>query len=810
MFWVHASNAARVEQGYRDIAEQVKISGRNDPKGDIFQLVDNWLRTEKTIKWALILDNADDVLLFENHTAGKNVLVQADGSSDGATQSLLAHLPRSENGSILVTSRNKSVALQLVEESEIFVIEPMNDSDALALLGKKLEGNIDDTGDALELIEALEYMPLAIIQAAAYIRQRESNFSIREYLKDLKKNDQIKTSLLSREDGNLLGRDSGAKNSIMITWQISFDHILKTRTSAADLLSLMSFFDRQGIPKNLLKTRNDAEHVRSRGVVDGGGEDPDVEDGEDAVNSKTDDRKIDSDGNTLSISSFDNEFETDITTLRNYSFISISTDDTLYDMHRLVQLAIQNWLEARGQHETWKQKFIKILYAEFPAQGNYENWTQCQMLFPHVKSAEVQRPVVVEEEDSLWDWAVILSRAAYYLETKGAFAEAESMALKGIRTMREIHGQEEEEHEKEILVCMHTLAKIHDSQGRWKEAENLLNEVIALKTQFYGPEHVETASSMFNLASTYRHQGRWNEAETLQTQVLNINTKVLGTAHPHTLHSKNNLAMTHLDLGRWREAETLQLQVLNTHTTSLGPDHPFTLTSMNNLALNYSKQGRWPETATLQEDVMNTQTLILGPSHPNSLITMSNLAWTYRNQQKPEAAELLLRKVLSIQTPLLGAQHPSTLITLANLASIFETQQRWPEAEEIQLKVLNTHKTLLGTNHPHTLTSMNRLASTYWNINTPYCLKEAEMLQKQVLDARREMLGAEHPDSLTAMNNLAHTFRAQGRVCEAVKLLGECVEVQGGKLGWEHPYTRDSRGDLEGWVVEMKEEEEEN
>ena len=38
----------------------------------------------------------------------------------------------------------------------------------------------------------------------------------------------------------------------MATWQISFEHIRQERPSAAQLLSLMSLFDRQGIPYHLL------------------------------------------------------------------------------------------------------------------------------------------------------------------------------------------------------------------------------------------------------------------------------------------------------------------------------------------------------------------------------------------------------------------------------------------------------------------------------------------------------------------------------------------------------------------------------
>jgi hypothetical protein len=49
VFWVHASNAARFEQSYRDIADRVKIAGRRDPQANIFKQVHDWLRDCKQL-----------------------------------------------------------------------------------------------------------------------------------------------------------------------------------------------------------------------------------------------------------------------------------------------------------------------------------------------------------------------------------------------------------------------------------------------------------------------------------------------------------------------------------------------------------------------------------------------------------------------------------------------------------------------------------------------------------------------------------------------------------------------------------------
>jgi hypothetical protein len=228
----------------------VKIAGRKDPKANIFKLVRDWLCDEKNGKWLIILDNIDDGrLLHEAPSLSRDR--SGSGQSGISRQPLWAFLSQSLNGSILITSRSREVALMLVEQNDIITVKPMDEVHAVTLFEKKL-GMQSDGKDIAELAAALEFMPLAIVQAAAYIVQRTPRCSVQQYLKEFRKSDQKKTSLLNYEGGHLR-RDWEAKNSIIITWEISFDYIHQNRPSAADLLSLMSFFDRQGIPVALVR-----------------------------------------------------------------------------------------------------------------------------------------------------------------------------------------------------------------------------------------------------------------------------------------------------------------------------------------------------------------------------------------------------------------------------------------------------------------------------------------------------------------------------------------------------------------------------
>ena len=205
------SNSARFEQSFRDIANYLKIRGRQHPRADIFQLVHDWLRDERKGKWVLILDNADDAGFLKAHGPGQN----GDPNGRGDARPLISYLPQCQNGSVLITTRSRSTALELVEQRNIIAVEPMNSGDALALFEKKL-GKQDDSDEVIELATGLECMPLAIVQAAAYISHKAPRCSVQQYLTDFQKSDRKKTSLLDFQGGQLR-RDWNAKTSIIIT-----------------------------------------------------------------------------------------------------------------------------------------------------------------------------------------------------------------------------------------------------------------------------------------------------------------------------------------------------------------------------------------------------------------------------------------------------------------------------------------------------------------------------------------------------------------------------------------------------------------
>ena len=489
VFWIHASNKARFEQSFRDIADQLKLPGRRG-KVNIFQLVESWLRDERKGKWICILDNVDDDTVLSSPATLNNV----------ATKPLLEYIPRSSNGFTIITSRNKEVALRMADHKDIVDVKPMEESEALDLLQKRL-GKSEDNQEALylQLVQALDFMPLAIIQAASYIRNRAPRCSVAQYLSDFQKSDREATKLLKKEVGHT-HRDWEAKNSILVTWQMSFDHLRRTKRSAADLLSIMSFFDRQGIPEILLQHQYKInDHSNSKPDI--------VEESDDTETSESDDG-----------SSFDD----DITSLRDFSFISVSGNGASFTMHRLVQLSMRAWLKHQGKLEQWREQSIFNLAMEFPSPA-HENWEQYRLLHPHVKYACVI-PDPPKSRECLLEFASLLYKAAWYMSEHGMIDDVIEMA---------------------------SISKAH--------RENLL-----------GVEDEDFVRSATMLAAAYREKGQLEEAGRLVVQAFHGISKNIDGDHPTRLEIISLIASICYDRGRLEVAENLSALVAEGTRRNLG------------------------------------------------------------------------------------------------------------------------------------------------------------------------------------------------------------------------------------------------
>jgi tetratricopeptide (TPR) repeat protein len=693
----------------------------------------------------MIIDNADDAQLFFP-TQQKS----AESSSFTQKRYLAEYLPECAHISILVTTRNKQAGLKLAKGTSLIEIHRMNDEESKQLLRFHLGEHITIYNNLSALSSRLEHLPLALVQASAFIQ--ENTITVDDYLNIFDQSDQDLIDLLS-EDFETVGRDAGMSHAVAATWILSFEQIERQNALASELLSLMSLFDLQAIPMEFLSDFNKQRQ-----------------------------------GCLHQEHNQDTQLMKALGVLKAYSLVAEEKGHGL-DMHRLVQVVTRKWLATKGTMRQFTETALLTVSHCYPF-GSFEDREKCTAFLPHVQA--VLKLDGSGSKDENIARASILHCAAAFFGFSGQWYIAVDFQKQAERLLNEVFGLDH----PDTLTTMSNLATTYWDQGRLKEAELLEAQVLEKRKTMFGLDHPNTLTTMANLATTYWDQGRLKEAELLDTQVLEKQKTVLGLDHPNTLTTMANLAITYGNQGRLKEAELLEAQVLEKRKTMFGLDHPNTLTTMANLATTYWDQGRLKEAELLGAQVLEKRKIMLGLDHPDTLSTMANLAATYRNQGRLKEAELLDTQVLEKQKTVLGLDHPNTLNTMANLAITYRNQGRLKEAELLQVQVLEKRKIMLGLDHPDTLTTMANLAATYWNQGQ---WKEAESLEVQVLEKRKTMLGLDHPDTLTSMHNLAHTWNSQGKDQDALKLVEQCTEASIRVLGPEHPRTQSSLSTIEDW-----------
>src|SRR6185312_12025784 len=136
---------------------------------------------------------------------------------------LMDFLPRHTQGCIIFTTRDRKTASKLARKN-VVEIPNMEEQSSLELLKRHLPSTylLNGLEDAKAVLQELTHLPLAIVQAAAYISQ--NGITLQEYLSLLNEQEAEVVELLS-EDFEDEWRYRNVKNPVATTWLISFERI---------------------------------------------------------------------------------------------------------------------------------------------------------------------------------------------------------------------------------------------------------------------------------------------------------------------------------------------------------------------------------------------------------------------------------------------------------------------------------------------------------------------------------------------------------------------------------------------------------
>jgi tetratricopeptide (TPR) repeat protein/transcriptional regulator with XRE-family HTH domain len=617
LWWINAESPDRVEAGLAELTATVAArTGRTAPalSADAAAWAIGLLAGHPG--WLLVLDNVED---------------PADVAS------LLGRL---SGGRVLITSRRDFGWLDLVDASlSLDVLQPAAAAELLMVRSGQ-----DDRETAAELAAELGCLPLALGQAAAYIKRTRT--PMLDYLARLR---ERPGPLLSAEPPGGIGTTVGR------LWDLTLSTISASQPLAIDLVRVLACLAPDDVPRALLSGLDD------------------------------DPAAVDMAAGLLA----------------SYSMITL--DETTVSVHRLVQAVAAERALSAGTISADLRRALHLVRRAQPETGPEQEtvWSWWRAMIPHMQALISRWP----PEDPDPDLGRLLIDAGVFLRSQGAYQAAIALDQRAWDITRITLGADHPDtltSRDHLALGLRAVARYQEAVELWEKtladrtrvlgpnhpdtltsqahlaagyraladyakAVGLWEKTLADRTRVLGADHPDTLQSLTNLAFGYREVGRVEEAVPLDERTLAMRTQLLGPEHPRTLNSRHNLANDYRAVGRYAEAIALHEQTLADRTRKLGPDHPHTIATRSALAADYRAVGRYDEAIRLDEQTVADRVALLGPLHPNTLASRNDLALGYSAVGRHDEAIALWKGTAAEMARVLGSDHPATLAARTNL-----------------------------------------------------------------------------------------------------------------------------------------------
>jgi tetratricopeptide (TPR) repeat protein len=587
VWWIRSEKPETLASDYAALAAKLELPERDAREQPvIIQAVRAALAARND--WLLIFDNAN------------------------TADEIRAYLP-SGGGHIIITSRDPAWR----GLASLMPVQKWQSGVAVEFLIKRTGKN--DSVAANELAKELDYLPLALEQAGAYIES--TDITLARYLELFRKHhhDLLKSGRAPADH----------PESVETTWELAFQQIEKASPAAADLLNLCSFFAPDDIPRDMIVSG--AEHLPEplRQAV---------------TNELT--------------------FNDAVSAIRRYSLFETRGDEYL-SMHRLVQSVVRNRFDEEGK-KCWAVAAAEVVNKAFPFEsGDIRTWKKCALLTPHGQAASSHSENL---DTNLQSTVRLLNQIGVYLNGRAEYAAAKVALERAIKIGEKSFGKD---HPK-VATMVNNLGIILEALGDMPAAKVALERALKIGEKAFGADHPDVATSVNNLGIVSQALGDLFAAKAAFEQALKIDEKAFGADHPAVAIKLNNLGSALHALGDLPAAKTAFERALKIDERTFGPDHPDVAIDLNNLGLLLRDLGDLPAAKAAFDRTLKIDEKAFGPDHPKVAIRYNNLGNVSEDWHDLPVAKAAYERALAIFQKSLGEEHPNTLVVQKNLESVLK------------------------------------------------------------------------------------------------------------------------------------------
>ena len=395
---------------------------------EVAEAVISWLKREQS--WLLVFDNLDDIEVI------KGLLPE--------------NAPKKHT---LITTRNPNTIGIPAEPLQVPLLDMEESMELLSTLSNiVISSDSEERKQAEAIIRELEYLPLAIEQAAAYVREVTGDFATyrNEYAKNRKE------LLQWTSEGNRT-----YPHSVATTWSMSFKIIQDSHAQAAELLQLLSFLNPDGILIEFLESGANALENDLQEII---------------LNRSKRAKAL--------------------LTLEKFSLIKWDRMAQIVLIHRLVQTVIRDDM-SETKLMTLHATIIDLCDRAFPLTVTNETRRICR-----IYQAQILGPLLQIKMLSIKKFAIISERVGSFLRDDGKFNDSERILQLTVNTWMMISGIDH----FSTLSALGSLALTYQAQGKNADAAKIQEEVLEKSREDFrrgtSPHAQHHACARFNISSS--------------------------------------------------------------------------------------------------------------------------------------------------------------------------------------------------------------------------------------------------------------------------------------------------------------------
>ena len=598
IWFVDAESSSSIYNSFSVFVQQFNLFlPKNYNTKDLQRAIKAWLSENRG--WLVILDNLENV------------------------DTILPYLPDKINGQILITTRNTRL-----DYGTPFLLNVFDLNEALIFMKKRLSNTNeckmeyykykDFSEKSTVLIKRLGYLPLALEQAAAYIK--EVRCSISDYLELLNQSsvDAFSDKYASPEYYTSI---------VTSTWNIE--------DSSQQLLNLCAYMGADNIPVNFFAEMRDLLPDPLKNAL----------------------------SKQLTLNRV-------VTGLRTYSLASGTVE--YINIHRLVQEVIRKHLEIEEGNNSgvnrWLQLDFNMLESYLPTSCEEAyGVSQFMPIAIHAESIADHYSILVKTKSLKLKIANLYDKIGDCYDDCGIFDNAFRNYSSSLHIKELYLGKKH----SETAIQYDNIGLLYTRTGDYLEAVKWHKKAIHILESSLGKKSLDTATAYNNLGLALVKNGDYDKGISWYQKCIDIELKILGDDHIELAADYNNMGEAYHQKHDEESALKYLKLALEIKEKQIGCMNSNIAITYNNLGSVYWRLKQYDNAIKYTQKSLNIYKRIYGEKHPNFALEMANLASILADMGDLEKARHDYMIAIEVGISSLGLSHPETAKTIDGMGTTY-------------------------------------------------------------------------------------------------------------------------------------------